>query len=54
MIRKTFAAMVIAVLAAGGASAHDAPGGSAAKVTLVYEHPLPNVPGKSLKGVLVE
>ncbi len=23
-------------------------------VTVVYEHPLPNVPGKSLKGVLVE
>jgi quercetin dioxygenase-like cupin family protein len=26
----------------------------AAKVTLVYEHELPNVPGKSVKGVLVE
>ncbi len=25
-----------------------------AKVTLVYEHPLPSVPGKSVKGVLVE
>lgn len=25
-----------------------------AKVTLVYEHVLPNVPGKSIKGVLVE
>ena len=25
-----------------------------AKVTLVYEHPLPDVPGKSIKGVLVE
>jgi quercetin dioxygenase-like cupin family protein len=25
-----------------------------ANVTLVYEHPLPNVPGKSLVGVLVE
>ncbi|ATU90547.1 cupin domain-containing protein [Phyllobacterium zundukense] len=25
-----------------------------AKVTLVYEHELPNVPGKSMKGVLVE
>jgi quercetin dioxygenase-like cupin family protein len=24
------------------------------KVTLVYEHPLPSVPGKSVKGVLVE
>jgi len=25
-----------------------------AKVTLVYEHVLPNVPGKSIKGILVE
>jgi quercetin dioxygenase-like cupin family protein len=25
-----------------------------AKVTLVYDHVLPNVPGKSIKGVLVE
>ena len=25
-----------------------------ANVTLVYEHPLPDVPGKSVKGVLVE
>ena len=25
-----------------------------AKVTLVYEHALPNVPGKSIKGILVE
>ncbi|MDQ0560140.1 quercetin dioxygenase-like cupin family protein [Rhizobium mesoamericanum] len=32
----------------------DEAGGKAAKVTLVYEHELPNVPGKSIKGVLVE
>jgi quercetin dioxygenase-like cupin family protein len=25
-----------------------------AKITLAYEHELPNVPGKSIKGVLVE
>ena len=25
-----------------------------AKITLVYEHALPNVPGKSIKGVMVE
>ena len=31
-----------------------APQEKAAKVTLVYQHELPNVPGKSLKGVLVE
>jgi quercetin dioxygenase-like cupin family protein len=33
-------------------SNHDA--SNEAKVTLVYEHVLPNVPGKSIKGVLVE
>jgi quercetin dioxygenase-like cupin family protein len=26
----------------------------AAKITVVFEHPLPNVPGKSMRGVLVE
>ena len=25
-----------------------------AKVTVVYEHAMPNVPGKSIKGILVE
>jgi quercetin dioxygenase-like cupin family protein len=42
------------MLVAGGAAAHDSAGGSELKATLVYEHPLPNAPGKSLKGVLVE
>jgi quercetin dioxygenase-like cupin family protein len=32
----------------------DAPKSKNAKETLVYEHELPNVPGKSIKGVLVE
>lgn len=32
----------------------DSPKEKNAKVTLVYQHELPNVPGKSLKGVLVE
>jgi quercetin dioxygenase-like cupin family protein len=31
-----------------------APKSKNAKVTLVYQHELPNVPGKSIKGVLVE
>ena len=35
------------------ASAQDASGGKS-KVTLVYDHVLPNVPGKSIRGVLVE
>lgn len=29
-------------------------GDSKSKITLVYDQPLPNVPGKSIKGVLVE
>ena len=32
----------------------DAPKEKDARVTLVYQHELPNVPGKSIKGVLVE
>ncbi|MBY6265900.1 cupin domain-containing protein [Azospirillum sp. 412522] len=32
----------------------DTPQSKNAKVTLVYEHALPDVPGKSVKGVLVE
>jgi quercetin dioxygenase-like cupin family protein len=32
----------------------DAPDSKNAKVTLVYQHELPNCPGKSIKGVLVE
>ena len=32
----------------------DTPKSKNAKVTLVYQHGLPNVPGKSIKGVLVE
>ena len=32
----------------------DSPKEKNAKVTLVYQHELPNVPGKSIKGVLVE
>lgn len=33
---------------------HAAPAAKPATVTLVYQHELPNVPGKSVKGVLVE
>jgi hypothetical protein len=32
----------------------DAPKSKNAEVTLVYQYELPNVPGKSIKGVLVE
>ncbi|QRM53223.1 cupin domain-containing protein [Sinorhizobium sp. BG8] len=52
MIRKLLLAAALGSLSAFAANAHDA--GKASKVTVVYEHELPNVPGKSLKGVLVE
>lgn len=43
------------VLAQGtGGNAVRLPGSKDAKVTLVYQHALPGVPGKSVKGVLVE
>jgi quercetin dioxygenase-like cupin family protein len=41
---------LIATLGLGSVIAAD----KNSKVTLVYEHALPNVPGKSIKGVLVE
>ncbi|MGH6860972.1 MAG: cupin domain-containing protein [Phyllobacterium sp.] len=52
MMRMRVAALALGCLTATTALAHDA--GNDAKVTLVYEHELPNVPGKSIKGVLVE
>src|SRR6478736_3534838 len=42
--------LIDATVGAGVAIAAD----ENSKVTLVYEHALPNVPGKSIKGVLVE
>ncbi|PYL25308.1 MAG: cupin domain-containing protein [Verrucomicrobia bacterium] len=42
--------VIDATVGAGAAIAAD----KNSKVTLVYEHALPNVPGKSIKGVLVE
>ena len=50
---KSILGLALAALLSTNAVAHDA-GEKDAKVTLVYEHQLPNVPGKSIKGVLVE
>ncbi|MBS7532419.1 cupin domain-containing protein [Ancylobacter sonchi] len=49
---RTLGAVFVLALSLAAAHAHDADKES--KVTLVYEHELPNVPGKSMKGVLVE
>jgi quercetin dioxygenase-like cupin family protein len=45
--------LLVATLPFGNVLA-DAPKSKNANVTLVYQHELPNVPGKSIKGVLVE
>ena len=45
--------LLVATLPFGSVLA-EAPKSKNAKVTLVYQHELPNVPGKSIKGVLVE
>ncbi|QWW66793.1 cupin domain-containing protein [Rhizobium sp. WYJ-E13] len=50
---KPILALAMTALLSATAAANDA-GEKDAKVTLVYEHELPNVPGKSMKGVLVE
>ncbi len=47
-------AALLAAVVSGPVVAAEAPGSKNARVTLVYEHALPNVPGKSMKGVLVE
>jgi quercetin dioxygenase-like cupin family protein len=56
MIRTLFTAAVTAALTLPASAQHDqhntAP--NTAKVTVVYDHVLPNVPGKSIKGILVE
>jgi quercetin dioxygenase-like cupin family protein len=52
-MKRILCSLLLAALPFGGAVAQ-APKEKNAKVTLVYQHELPNVPGKSLKGVLVE
>jgi quercetin dioxygenase-like cupin family protein len=51
---KTFVcACILTAIPLVGAAADSAKEGNR-RVTLVYQHELPNVPGKSIKGVLVE
>lgn len=52
-MKRILSSLFIASLPFGSVLA-DAPKDENAKVTLVYQHELPNVPGKSVKGVLVE
>jgi quercetin dioxygenase-like cupin family protein len=52
-MNRILCSLLFAILPLGSVFA-DAPESKNAKVTLVYQHELPNVPGKSIKGVLVE
>jgi hypothetical protein len=52
-MKRILCSLLVATLQFGSVLA-DAPKSKNAKVTLVYQHELPNVPGKSIKGVLVE
>src|SRR6201990_1798828 len=53
VMKRLLFCLLIATLPIAGALA-DTPASKSAKITLVYQHELPNVPGKSIKGVLVE
>src|SRR5271169_1644335 len=52
-MKRILCSLLLATLPFGSALA-DAPKSKNAKVTLVYQHELPNAPGKSIKGALVE
>ena len=51
---KSILCSLLVVAVPFGSVLAQAPKSKNAKVTLVYQHELPNVPGKSIKGVLVE
>jgi quercetin dioxygenase-like cupin family protein len=52
-MKRILSSLLVAALPFGSVLA-EAPKSKNARVTLVYQHELPNVPGKSIKGVLVE
>ena len=52
-MKRILCSLLVATLPFGSLLA-EAPTSKNAKVTLVYQHELPNVPRKSIKGVLVE
>ena len=53
MFGELLCGFAVAALSVSAASAGDL-SANKSKVTLVFDHVLPNVPGKSMKGVLVE
>jgi len=53
-MKRFLCTLLLAGIPLAGAAAADPPPAASARVTLVYEHAIPNVPGKSVRGVLVE
>jgi quercetin dioxygenase-like cupin family protein len=53
-MKRILCSLLVAALPFGSALAQVAPGSKDAKVSVVFDHALPNVPGKSVRGVLVE
>lgn len=51
MIKSILSAAAFTTIFATGVFAHDS---AAGKITVVYDHELPNAPGKSMRAVLVE
>ena len=52
-MKRILCSLIVAALPFGSVLA-ETPQSKNAKVSIVYQHELPNVPGKSIKGVLVE
>jgi quercetin dioxygenase-like cupin family protein len=53
-MKRVIYALALFAVSASTALAQSSTDKAPAKVTVLYDHPLPNVPGKSIKGVLVE
>lgn len=51
MLKRILSALALATLSIAAAAADSA---NTNKVTVVFDRPLPNVPGKNMRGVLVE
>jgi quercetin dioxygenase-like cupin family protein len=54
MFTRLLCGICLATLALNPALAQDTAATKNAKVTVVFDHALPNIPGKSMRGVLVE
>lgn len=53
-MRYLLLSLLLVALQTGPSFAHEIKGSKDAKITLVYDHAIPNLPGKSMRGVLVE